>query len=127
VGREGKIQYLQNGFTLSQVQSTINALLVPNEINERAELLPSQFKLHANYPNPFNPETTISFDLPGISSVKFSVFDLSGKVVFQENKGRLSAGHHSFRFLAERMPSGIYYYMLQAGTFREVRKMTLVR
>jgi hypothetical protein len=127
VDQDGKIQYSRYGFDQAQIQNTIDGLLIPNKITKQEDLLPSQFKLHPNYPNPFNPETIISFDLPGISQVKFSIFDLSGKVVLQENKGRYPAGHHSFRFLAERMPSGIYYYMLQAGTFKEVKKMTLVR
>jgi hypothetical protein len=94
-----------------------------------------KFNLYTNYPNPFNPTTTISFSLPLKSSVSLKVFDLIGREVATLISNELSAGNHSMQWNAEKMPSGVYFYRLQArqiidgqaGSFTETKKILLLR
>jgi hypothetical protein len=88
---------------------------------------PSEFRLRQNYPNPFNPTTTISFTLPVQSFVSLRVFDAAGKEVAVLLAEELSAGTYSKEWNAARLPSGVYFYRLQAGSFTETRKLILLR
>jgi hypothetical protein len=85
------------------------------------------FNLSQNYPNPFNPSTTFSFDLPNRIFVSLNVFDVLGRyvsiIVFEE----LSAGKHTVQWNARDLPSGVYFYRLQAGSFDETKKLLLLR
>ncbi|MDG5767040.1 T9SS type A sorting domain-containing protein [Balneolales bacterium ANBcel1] len=91
---------------------------------------PAAFELSQNYPNPFNPETRISFTLPEQVPVRLEVFDITGRLVttlLDEVRGE---GYHSVRFDAgnyHALSSGVYLYRIQAGAYRETRKMTLVK
>jgi hypothetical protein len=85
------------------------------------------FNLDQNYPNPFNPATTISFSLSSRSFILLKVFDLIGREVATIVSEELSAGNHSRQWNAADLPSGIYFYRLQAGTFTETRKLVLLR
>ena len=87
----------------------------------------SEFQLAQNYPNPFNPSTEIAFVLPEGAPVKLVVYDVLGKEVARLVDHALDAGTHSVRFDAEALPSGVYIYRIEAGTFREVKHMTLVK
>jgi len=85
------------------------------------------FKLFQNYPNPFNPSTTISFNLPLRSHVTLKIFDLIGREVATIVSEELQAGNHSQQWNAANMPSGIYFYRLQAGLFTETKKLILLK
>ncbi len=85
------------------------------------------YRLLHNYPNPFNPYTTISFTLPESENVELVIYNQIGKEVVTLFSGTLSAGHHSCRFDAGNLASGIYYYRLQAGGFQEVKKMIILK
>jgi hypothetical protein len=98
------------------------ALLVENE-----DLAPLHFALEQNYPNPFNPSTTISFSLPSISFVSLKIFDLLGREVATVVSEEMSAGKYTKQWNANGMPSGIYYFRLQAGSFSESKKLVLLR
>jgi pectate lyase len=87
----------------------------------------SGFSLCQNRPNPFNPTTMISFDLPSKSSVLLKVFDLLGREVATIVSEHLTAGYHSRQWNADGLPSGIYFYRLQAGTFTQTKKLVLLR
>lgn len=96
--------------------------------DEGAETLPSGFALHANYPNPFNPTTTIRYELPRPAQVSLRVFDALGREVAQLEEGLRRAGTHTVRFEAEGLPSGLYFYRLRAGDhFRATRSMMLLK
>lgn len=89
--------------------------------------LPSEFKLHQNEPNPFNPVTMINFDVPLKSLVKITVYDALGKeigVLVNEFK---DAGKHTVSFNGLNYASGIYYYRIETGKYSETRKMMLVK
>ena len=89
--------------------------------------VPNRFSLGQNYPNPFNPVTNIKFDIPVSSFVSLEVFDVSGRVVSSLVNDQLSAGSYSVNFNAEKLSSGIYFYKLSAGSFSEVKKLTLIK
>ena len=83
--------------------------------------------LHPNYPNPFNPSTIISFVIPSNSYTKLKVFNVAGKEVATIVSEDLPAGTHSRRWNAEGLPSGVYFYRIQAGPFRETKKLVILR
>ncbi|MFA3784147.1 T9SS type A sorting domain-containing protein [Melioribacteraceae bacterium 4301-Me] len=87
----------------------------------------SGFVLQQNYPNPFNPSTTIRFSLPRREHVTLKVFDILGREVATLVDGELNAGEYSVVYDASSLPSGVYFYRLQAGSFVEQRKMEVVK
>jgi hypothetical protein len=94
------------------------------EINLNA---PSIFALNQNYPNPFNPSTVISYSLPLASNVKLIVYNTIGQTVKVLENGFKNAGNYSVNFNADGLPSGIYFYKLEAGQFIQVKKMMLLK
>lgn len=89
--------------------------------------IPVKFSLSQNFPNPFNPTTTISFDIPKSEFVNLSVYDLSGKKVDELVNSNLQAGKYSTLWNASKLSSGVYFYKIQAGEFTEVKKLTLIK
>lgn len=94
--------------------------------DERAEL-PTEFVLHGNYPNPFNPTTSIRFDLPERSEVQLVVFDVLGRQVTTVVDKTMVAGRHAVTWEAPLLPSGVYLYRLEAGTSTAQSGMILLR
>ena len=88
---------------------------------------PKQYALQTNYPNPFNPVTTIAYSLPKESNVSLFVYDLLGKQVAAVVNGKQPAGDYSVAFDASRLASGVYMYRLQAGSFVQTKKMVLMK
>jgi hypothetical protein len=84
------------------------------------------YSLGQNYPNPFNPETIIPYTLQKAGKVNLRVFNILGQVVYSFSQ-KQSAGEHTLTFDGRRFSSGIYFYQLQAGNFRSVRKMILTK
>ena len=89
--------------------------------------IPEAFELQENYPNPFNPQTTIRFGITEPSHVRLAVYDVMGREVRVLVDNVLAAGWHNESFSATRLPSGTYFYRIDAGEFHEVRSMLLVR
>jgi len=90
-------------------------------------LLPFGFELKQNYPNPFNPSTTISFSIPKRSYVRLSVYNSLGEKISTLISNELEAGIHSIIYDASNLPSGIYYYKLEADNFISTKKMLLMK
>ena len=88
---------------------------------------PTTFALESNYPNPFNPSTTIAYSLPQEAQVKLEVFDVSGRSVAVLVNEFQTVGHYTASFDAADLPSGLYLYRIEAGDFVKTRKMTLVK
>ncbi len=86
-----------------------------------------KFELSQNYPNPFNPSTAIRFVVPEASNVELIVYDMLGKVVDILVNKEMEAGSYNVSFTNSNLSSGIYFYELKAGNFRDVKKMTLVK
>jgi hypothetical protein len=89
--------------------------------------VPDDFALDANYPNPFNPATTIRYAVPVSGPVTLRVYDLLGRSVATLIDGPQPAGQHAIRFDAAGLPSGVYVYRFNAGAYREARSMLLVK
>jgi len=88
---------------------------------------PADYTLQQNYPNPFNPVTTISYSLPIKSEVELVIYNALGESVMQLVNEEKETGRYSVKFNATELPSGIYFYRLQAGSFVETKKMVLLR
>ena len=88
---------------------------------------PLTFTLEQNYPNPFNPSTNIKYSVPENGFVKLSVYNLVGKEVKVLVNGQVNAGFYEIGFDATTLPSGIYFYRIQAGSFVETKKMVLLK
>jgi hypothetical protein len=91
---------------------------------------PAEFKLHQNFPNPFNPSTTIHFELPHVGTqhaVSLQVYDLLGREVATLVNERKPAGSYQVEWNATGLPSGIYFYRLQTGNFIETKKLILLK
>lgn len=86
-----------------------------------------EFALGNNYPNPFNPSTTIDFSIPAKGLVNLTIYNLLGQEVARLVDGQMEAGNHSVRWNASTMASGIYLYRLNAEGFTSTRKMLLVK
>ncbi|HGY55879.1 MAG TPA: T9SS type A sorting domain-containing protein [Caldithrix abyssi] len=99
----------------------------PTSINEKRIYIPNEFVLYQNYPNPFNPTTSISYRLPAPSDVELTVYNALGQKVATLVKEKQPAGQYSVNFDAGGLASGVYYCRLQAGNFRQVKKMLLIR
>ena len=89
--------------------------------------LPTQFILAGNYPNPFNPATTIRYALPQAEQVRLAVYDLLGREVALLVDGNMAAGEHAVVFEAAGLPSGTYLYRLEAGSFSQTRRFILLK
>jgi len=89
--------------------------------------LPSVYVLYHNYPNPFNPSTTIRYGLPNRSHVAMAVFNALGQRVAQLVNGEMEAGYHEVRFDGTALSSGVYFYRIRAGGFVQTRKLLLCR
>jgi len=92
-----------------------------------APAAPLRYALYDSYPNPFNPLTTIRFDIAQTEDVHLEVFDLLGRSVATLVNDRLAAGTYRVPFNADQLASGVYLYRLTAGAFVETRKALLVR
>jgi hypothetical protein len=96
-------------------------------VPEKVVQLPTRYGLDQNRPNPFNPVTAISYQLPLSSQVRLQVFDVSGRLVTTLVNGLQEAGYHQVTFDGSELSSGLYFIRMQAGSFNAVKKMMLVK
>jgi hypothetical protein len=89
--------------------------------------IPNTLTLAQNFPNPFNPATTISFSLPKSSFVTIKVYNVLGQIVNTIVNERRAPGTYSVQFDASNLPSGVYFYRLNAGEFMQTKKMLVIR
>jgi len=96
-------------------------------IEHEQETMPSNYHLSQNFPNPFNPETTIRYGVPKSSRVSLTVMDVLGRQVATLVNEVKPAGNYQIDWNSSAWSSGIYFYRLQAGGFTEIRKMVLMK
>ncbi len=116
------------------VKTDKNGNTIPIGISEISATVPEQFKLYQNYPNPFNPSTKIKFEIPlsrGVSEgrgvfIKFVVYDITGSEVYKLSETRLP-GTYEITFNAANYSTGMYFYTLEAGEYKETKKMVLIK
>lgn len=94
---------------------------------DNSEVLPNEYLLTQNYPNPFNPSTTIKYSIPETAFVNIKVYNLIGQEIAELVNEEMQTGNHEVTFDAVNMPSGVYFYRIQAGSFVETRKMMLMK
>ena len=95
-------------------------------------IFPNQYKLYQNYPNPFNPSTVIQYDIPELSQISLTLYDLSGREINQLVKeiqppGLKTVVWDGKDFMGNRMGAGIYIYQLKSGNYVESKKMIFVK
>ena len=119
-------QYTSNllSFSLADVTTDVE--------EEQGDLLPQEFSLNQNYPNPFNPETTIEYYVPERSHITIEVFNIIGQKIRTLVDELKSAGDFRTNWDGKnsngiRASSGIYFYLLKAGNFTEIKKMVLLK
>ena len=122
--RTANIQAVNGPFSLT-IRENVLAL-------DGRELLPDNFALHENYPNPFNPVTTITYDLPEKILVRLTIFDITGRRIREIVNGFQEAGFQSALWegtddRGQPVSGGLYFYQLKAGEFVETRKMLLIK
>lgn len=100
---------------------------INTSISQLGTEIPSKYDLYQNYPNPFNPVTNIKFDIVKNNFVKLQVYDITGKIVNTLVNDRLQAGKYVFNMDASMLPSGVYFYKIEAGDFIQTRRMILLK
>ena len=115
--------YEQDNFTDWSIGNFGNLTLA----GEGKGLNSTTYNLSQNYPNPFNPTTMIQYNVPERSNVNLTVYNVLGEAVRILAEGEKEAGTYSVNFRAQDLPSGVYIYRLQAGSFVQTRKMILLK
>jgi hypothetical protein len=128
-----KDQAVTSGSDCTWIDYIIFPPLNPEVSADNISVIPSITKLHGNYPNPFNPETTISFSVAQASSfVTLDIFNIKGQKVKQLVSNQLSAGEHSVVWngkdeKGKNVSSGVYFYQLNTGNYEKTKKMILIK
>ncbi len=129
-----KVDVVRGGQSAQDIQTVIvsNGPIFCKRAAEEVAQIPDKFDLHQNFPNPFNPETEIRFDLPEEAHLQVVIIDLLGREVRNLVDKNATAGYHSVVWdgrdnSGQAVASGVYLYQMSAGNFREVKKLTLVR
>jgi hypothetical protein len=90
-------------------------------------IIPEKYRLKQNYPNPFNPTTTIEYSLPKDSEVSILIYNLNGKLIERIVNEIKNAGNHKAIWQADNIPTGVYFYTIEAGNFKDVKKCILIK
>ena len=102
-------------------------------INDVSSLISESFRLYDNYPNPFNPQTTIKFDVIKTTELLLQIYDIKGRLISEPVNGIRNAGSYSVNFNGSNLTSGIYFYRLSAksnfseGSLTQTKKMLLIK
>jgi len=97
------------------------------DVETEGNIFLKDFELSQNYPNPFNPSTSIQYAINSGQFVSLKVFDVLGNEVASLVNEEKPAGSYEVKFSATDLPSGVYFYRLQAGSMVETKKMILLR
>jgi hypothetical protein len=99
----------------------------PTGVDDQPSSIPAEFKLSQNYPNPFNARTAIEYSLPRDSHVRIVVYNLLGQNIETLVDQGQTAGNHLTVWNADDVPTGVYFYRIEAGEFTQTRKMLLAK
>ena len=131
--------YTEGIFSLSILNNEMFAAVDPDgvwklslpkpvtSVNDNSFDLPAHFTLFQNYPNPFNPSTTIEYSIPKQAHVTLKVFDLLGREVKTLINEEIPAGNYKVDFNGSNIPSGIYFYSIEAGRYSATKKLLLLK
>lgn len=118
-----------NDSTVALVNNTTFNIINPTLVGTGSNVteLPKEFKMYENYPNPFNPTTTIKYDIANNSFVKLVVYDLAGKEVETLVSNNLQAGSYEATWSGSNYSSGVYFARIEAGSYRHIIKMLMIK
>lgn len=125
---EGYVEAL--GTISPSVEGRITAIQIISPSMKQAQMaapVAKEFNLAQNFPNPFNPTTTISFCIPKSTFVTVRVYDMLGREVATLAAGEFAAGTHALVWNADRFASGVYFYRIEAGKYHSSKKMILMK
>jgi hypothetical protein len=121
----------QNGPAFGLYAALANGTVVPlgavTSVSQQSDVAPLTYELSQNYPNPFNPSTQITFSVPKDAIAKLVVYNSLGQEIATLADGAYTAGTYRVDFNAAGLPSGAYFYRVQAGEFTSTRKMVLMK
>jgi len=111
--------------------NTVSVIIESLDLDEDSAMH-LDYKIHQNYPNPFNPTTQIKYDLPEDALVSINIYDLMGRSIKSLVNSQQTAGYRSIQWnatnnLGEPVSAGMYLYTIQAGEFRQTKKMVLLK
>ena len=109
--------------SIARLQVVLDVITGVDEEN----YLPTVYSLHNNFPNPFNPATTISYDLPRQGIVSLKVYNIVGEEIATLVNAEQPAGRYKIDWNASELASGVYFYRIQAAEFVDVKKMILMK
>jgi hypothetical protein len=113
--------------TSIEIENIDNMSVVVGNVDSFMNPVPEQFALSAAYPNPFNPSTTISYDVPSDMNINLAVYDIRGRMVTELANGMREQGRYDVIWNAENQSSGVYFMKLVAGNTMKTQKMMLVK
>lgn len=116
-----------DAYIVGQGGSIMKNQLPQNVDSDQIILLPNRSRLIGNFPNPFNSETVINYDLSLGSELSFQVYDLSGAMLIDRDLGFRRSGKHSLKFSGDKLSSGIYYYRIKSVGFEQTNRMILLK
>jgi len=111
----------------SLIRNVLRWFEAPVGVQRAKRDVPTQYDLRQNFPNPFNPSTTIRYGLPNRSHVTLTVFNTLGQQMPLLQNGEQEAGYHEVKFDGRNLSSGVYFYRIEAGSFVETRKLVLLK
>ena len=127
----GEVRLYISGLQGSYSGQNSTLSLISNEamtdVEEGMPDIPAGFALEDNYPNPFNASTTIRYTLPEPSEVLIEIYDVLGRKVATLAQGKQPAGDHQVTWNANDRSSGLFFYSVQAGDFKQTRRMLLLK
>ncbi|MFA5669264.1 MAG: T9SS type A sorting domain-containing protein [Balneolaceae bacterium] len=112
-------------YEIGVIRRPLSEIATSNEVTSAQ--VPSAFNLKQNYPNPFNPTTNFEFSLAEQSFVSLKVYDITGREVAKVLSENMAVGTYTKSWNAENLASGVYFYRLDAGSFTQTKKLTLIK
>ncbi len=120
----------QGGNGLASIYGSLSVEYFPTinvGVDQNNDIVPTNYALLQNYPNPFNPATTLEFYLPEAGHVNLDIYDILGSRVLSLIDDYQQAGRHRVVWDASGQPTGVYFYRIQAGDYRDTKSMLLVK
>lgn len=141
-GVSGLLEDLFGGVIVKQVMAGKGSFAVPNpainkmkltitymvtSVEQKSTARPTACELRQNYPNPFNPATTIEFSLPHADHVTLKIINMAGQEIHRLVDKTLAPGTYRVQWQPHALPSGEYLYQIQAGNFKETKRLVLLK
>lgn len=124
----GILDYTNGNYKLEpRKDDDFGTITPPTSVFRDADVVPKAFALEQNYPNPFNPTTTIRYTVPVKSIVTLKIYNILGQVVESLVNMDQGVGSYVVQFHASRLSTGVYFYELRAGNYRDIKKMLLLK